>query len=652
MKILTVAAASLNQTPLDWNNNVNNIVTTINEAKASSVQVLCFPELSISGYGCEDAFLSPYLPAQAASSLEIIKDHCSNMVVAVGLPVLFQNSLYNCAALISDKKVAGIVAKQFLAGDGIHYEPRWFKPWPAGEHSTVDLFGEEIPFGDIFFEIDGIKIGFEICEDAWVAKRPGINLAQNGIDIILNPSASHFSFDKHLTREAFVVDGSRAFSSTYIYANLQGNEAGRIVYDGGSMIASAGQMTASGKRFSFKDYNLLIADADIEHSRMHQTQNTNHAITTKSSRIVKAKANFNTTPSVCRKTSYLPKEPMKKEEEFAKAVALGLFDYMRKSRSKGFVLSISGGADSAAVAVLIRIMVDLALKELGIEGFKQKLSYIEFDSPLATDITGKLLTTVYQSTKNSGDITRSAAGAVAREIGAQFLMWDVDELVTNYTKMIESSLQRNLTWERDDIALQNIQARVRAPGVWMMANVNNALLLSTSNRSEAAVGYATMDGDTSGGLSPIAGIDKAYLLTWLKIMEVDGIKETGNFPVLNSITSQQPTAELRPNESKQTDESDLMPYPVLDRIEKMAIRDRKGPVTVYKQLASEMNENKETIKHWVTRFYTLWSRNQWKRERYAPSFHLDDQNLDPKTWCRFPILSGGFKKELKELKDL
>jgi NAD+ synthase (glutamine-hydrolysing) len=160
-----------------------------------------------------------------------------------------------------------------------------------------------------------------------------------------------------------------------------------------------------------------------------------------------------------------------------------------------------------------------------------------------------------------------------------------------------------------------------------------------------------MDGDTSGGLSPIAGIDKAYLLQWLKIIETDGLESIDNFPVLNAITTQQPTAELRPDTSGQTDEGDLMPYSVLDKIEKLAIRDRKGPVNVYRQLLSEKTASETELKQWITRFFTLWSRNQWKRERYAPSFHLDDQNLDPKTWCRFPILSGGFKKELKDLQD-
>ncbi|HEY9153868.1 MAG TPA: NAD(+) synthase, partial [Opitutaceae bacterium] len=212
---------------------------------------------------------------------------------------------------------------------------------------------------------------------------------------------------------------------------------------------------------------------------------------------------------------------------------------------------------------------------------------------------------------------------------------------------------RKLDWKTDDLVLQNIQARVRSPGIWMVANLQNALLLATSNRSEAAVGYATMDGDTSGGLSPVAGIDKAFLRQWLRWVETTGPDGLGPIPALNPVNEQAPTAELRPQESHQTDEDDLMPYLVLDAIEKAAIRDKQTPVEVFQRTLGEFPQHdRARIGIWVDRFFRLWCRNQWKRERYAPSFHLDDENLDPKTWCRFPILSGGYEHELHLLKDV
>jgi NAD+ synthase (glutamine-hydrolysing) len=185
----------------------------------------------------------------------------------------------------------------------------------------------------------------------------------------------------------------------------------------------------------------------------------------------------------------------------------------------------------------------------------------------------------------------------------------------------------------------------------MLTNIRGALLLSTSNRSEAAVGYATMDGDTSGGLAPIAGIDKAYLRRWLRWAETDGPFGIGPLPALQLVNDQQPTAELRPAIAKQTDEDDLMPYELLDQIERAAILQKKSPVEILQLMRVQFPQyTVPQLGVWVERFFRLFCRNQWKRERYAPSFHLDDENLDPKTWCRFPILSGGFERELAELR--
>jgi NAD+ synthase (glutamine-hydrolysing) len=177
----------------------------------------------------------------------------------------------------------------------------------------------------------------------------------------------------------------------------------------------------------------------------------------------------------------------------------------------------------------------------------------------------------------------------------------------------------------------------------MLANIKQSILLTTSNRSEGDVGYATMDGDTSGSLAPLAGIDKPFIIQWLKWAETklgyEGLKWVNNL---------QPTAELRPLERTQTDEKDLMPYNLLLSIERLAIRDRKTPIQVYSTLLNE-NHDQASLKMFVIKFFKMWAANQWKRERIAPSFHVDDFNVDPRSWCRFPILSGNFAAELEAL---
>lgn len=659
MRRIKVGGAALNQTPLAWDENCANIISAIKQAQEQAVTLLCLPELCISGYGCEDAFFAAGTRRRALDSLLNILPHCSDIVVSVGLPIFHEVGLYNVSCLIANKKILGFSCKQFLANEGLHYEPRWFKPWPQGKLSEISIEGENYPFGDLCYDVAGILIGFEICEDAWVANRPGVRLAQSGVDIILNPSASHFAFDKFDTRKNFVKEGSRAFNCAYVYANHLGNESGRAIYDGGTLIANCGKLLAKGQRFSFKDVVLTCAVVDLELAklaRVRTAQNAEEAMPSQVS-VVSFAADGRELAQSSEPQSSKPEVKAGwefsaniKEEEFTRAVSLGLFDYLRKSYSAGFVVSLSGGADSAAVACLVRYCLSLAINELGQQGVRKKLPYI-FDSDAEIRIDGilsKLLTTVYQSSANSGEVTRLAAAAVAAAVKSEHHEISIANIVAEYTSKIEASLAKKLNWKENDLVLQNIQARARGPAVWMYANIKNALLLATSNRSEVAVGYATMDGDTCGSISPIAGIDKAFLRKWLVWAEKLGPDGLGNLPALAAINKQEPTAELRP--TAQTDEADLMPYVVLEYIERAAIRDKKDPAEVVELLKTQFPEaGKVEHLRWVKLFFTLWSKSQWKRERYAPAFHLDDESLDPKTWCRFPILSGSYKKELAEL---
>jgi len=429
------------------------------------------------------------------------------------------------------------------------------------------------------------------------------------------------------------------------------------------MVATAGKLLACGKRLSFKPVLLTPAVINIEATRMARARTGSFVPDVDGDEKDVVEVDFDYPACTLKRNEPIKMEWEKdteiKAEEFTRAVSLGLFDYLRKSWSRGFVVSLSGGCDSSSIVALVRCMLELSIDELGFDGVIERLKFsipgvADGDIPAnVNEITKRLLTTVYQSTRNSGDVTRGAAKELAAAVNATHYEFDVDALVQDYQSIVSGAIGEELTWEKHDIALQNIQARVRSPGVWMLANIKNALLVSTSNRSEAAVGYATMDGDTSGGISPIAGIDKAYLRNWLVWMEQTGPVGGSPIPALKLVNDQQPTAELRPPEDKQTDEGDLMPYEIPDAIECFAIRDKMVPMEVFENLKVDYPKfDPQQLGAWTIRFFRLWCRNQWKRERYAPSFHLDDKNLDPKTWCRFPILSGGFKREIEELEAL
>ena len=644
MTVVTVGAAALNQTPLDWNGNQRNALEAIAAARSRGIGVLVLPELCLSGYGCEDAFLSADMRAECLELVPAVAAATRDMVVVIGVPLEIDGAVYDTAAIFADGALRGFVCKQNLARKGLHYEPRWFDPWPAGVVKEVEVNGQRVPAGDLIFACGPVVIGLEICEDAWTRDRPAPRLMDRGVNLIVNPSASHFAFGKLKKRQQLVRDGCDRDGVGYVYSNLLGNEAGRAIYDAGGIIGLAGDVVVTGRRFGFSSIELAAASLELRpplHSDQARAGDDDHGLVTV--------AMTPLTPVAGGRIEPVPQAswesgPDVKEEEFARAIALGLFDYIRKSRSHGCIVSLSGGADSSAVAALMWLMARFAENDLGPAWGSRLIAGAE------TLTVAEILTCVYQTTENSSDATYDAARTLADALGATWHLFQVQDLVDRYVAIVEAAIGRPLTWQQDDIALQNIQARVRGPGVWMLANIGNALLLSTSNRSEAAVGYATMDGDTCGGLCPIAGIDKAFLLWWLRWIERTGPEGVGPVPGLGPVNQLTPTAELRPAEMAQTDEADLMPYDVLDAIERAAIRDKLGPARVLDRIVETFPEH-DRDQHllWVRRFFRLWSRNQWKRERYAPSLHVDDQNLDPKTWCRFPILSGGFERELAEL---
>lgn len=669
MNNIKIGAASLNQIPLDWNGNFDRICAVIKEAYEQGVTLLLLPELCITGYSCEDAFFIQDVQKKSKKMLfnivEFINAINDDIVVSVGLPYFFDGAIYNVAAIINKLGLIALIPKQNLANDGVHYESRWFKPWESEKLSYITEYGIKIPFGDLLIDFNGVKIGYEVCQDSWVSNRPGINHAQHGVDIILNPSASHFAFGKHDIRERFIKEGSRAFKCAYVYANLLGNEAGSSIFEGDTFIAAGGEVVASGRRLSFKDHILTTAIIDTDYIKTIQSMDGSYRPDVGEYNKVEAKYDLKN-HSYENQYGLCKAEKWCKEEEFVHAESLALFDYLRKSHSKSYILSLSGGADSTACAILIKFMHDFGVEELGLDNFIEK-SGISFSNK--ENLMSDLLTCIYQGTENSSKETLESAETVAKAINATFINWSVDNVINEYKSLVQVGLNVDLTWEADDIALQNIQARARIPALWMIANIKNGLLICTSNRSEAAVGYSTADGDLSGSLLPIGGVSKQFLLHWLwwvqyeyapKLRRRNFKKEVEWIDCLAGVNSLKPSAELRPLSTNQNDEQDLMPYDVLEFIEHKFIVEKKSPTEVFEcvknrysgsiscKICPELNDTPEKklelYRGYVNKFFKLWSRNQWKRHKMSVSFMLDDECLDPKTFCRFPILSVPFEE--------
>lgn len=608
MTSIRLAAAALNQTPLAFAENTARIITVIEQAKKNQVKVLCFPELCISGYDCMDAFYSKDVQNDAWTQLEIIATHTIGIGVALGLPLYHEDHLYNAVAWVAEGKIEGFACKQILANQEVYYEARWFTPWPDNTLAHLLRGQRSYPIGKRLYEYHGVKIAFEICEEAWVLERIGIDMIASGAQIILNPSASHFSLDKLYRRRQLVGTLCQNAPIAYVYANQLGNTAGRLIYDGHLMLC-CDQTLLEGPYLSFEQSTLVWVDYNPSNHQFFET---------------------NCAPSIITPS---------RNEQFAKAVTRGLWDLLKQTKTTGFVISLSGGVDSSACASLVWLMARWATQELGWKSIQEKLYHLQYLQTVKNvqDWIPTLLTVVYQKTDQNGPETENAARALASEMGATVHCVDIQPLFEQYQTMMAPLISTQpLSFETDDLILQNLQARVRSPSVWLIANAKNALLLSTSNRSECAVGYATMDGDTSGCFSPLAGIDKPFLQKWLPWMIEQGL------PSLQTVVDLKPSAELRPLSSQQTDEIDLMPYPVLNAIEGQIRRihclDQQKILSFI--IAKFPEYSTEQLSEWLDRFFLLWKKNQWKRERFAPSFQLDDYSLDPKGDARYPIFWG------------
>ncbi|WJG10874.1 NAD(+) synthase [Aliiglaciecola sp. LCG003] len=687
-----IGTASLRQIPFDFKGNVERVLIAIKKAQDAEVNLLLLPELALTGYGCEDNFtFQEFNQASEVALYKVIERFTTinhsfkhSMLVALGMPLMYPGGqIFNAIAIFSQAGLHGFSCKQFLARSGLHYEPRWFERWERGKVVLHPKF--KVPMGDIVVDADGLRIGFETCEDSWISNRPGRDLYQRNVDVILNPSASHFAVGKYTTREQFVREGSRAFGVVYAYANLSGTENGTSIYDAGCLIASEGQIISKGDRLNVKDVLLNHTLVNISANRVSRIVNS-ESIKNDETNSVTIAINLSQ-QSEALKILKLHKQAQSANDnlpnfwhglhgddlaftEISYAISNGLWDWMIRTRTSGFVVSLSGGADSGLVSTLVYLSQRLALQQLGSKVYSSRIAQCLSSSIpqrhagqdklkwLKQDIMPLLLWCLYQSTENSSQTTLNAAQQVSKEIGARFDHWDIQPLVQKFTNLVNGLYSNNpLSWEKDDITLQNIQARARSPGIWMIANRENKLLIATSNLSESALGYATMDGDTSGVIAAISGISKSTIRKmnlWLEKVGMPIQSDAGFQRVrlneLKWINLQQPTAELRPD--AQTDEEDLMPYEVCDFIMECYLVKQMWPKSILIELLITGYGKKYDVKQlgcFVERWFKLFCRNPWKRYGTRAGFHIEQISLDPKTFHRFPLLNSGFSEPLEQM---
>lgn len=668
-----VAAASLNQTVGDWSGNRRRIAWALGEARSRGARLVVLPELCISGYSLGDRVLRRGTLTRSWRVLQELLPETRGLVAVIGLPVAHRDVVYDACAVVADGRLVGLVPKENLATGDVQYENRWYAAWPARHHETFRTpEGLEVPIGHLVFEAAGLgRFGVEICEDGWMGMRPGSVHALSGAQIVCNPSASWFTLGKHGVRRQMVQQISREDKVVYLYASLLGCDATRLVFDGSVFLAQQGEILAEGRRFLFHESGEVVdrvvdlatvgRDRTEEGSWRQQVQALQGEDPTRRPLVVPIEGAFGTDdppappppywtrghdaapvdPSLdwLHRTGLIRRPPTHRDLPFLElelALAMGLGQYRTKSGIRGFTVALSGGRDSSMVVVLVARAL--------------RYEHPALDDAALKALVHEKLATAYLGTAHSGSATSQAARALAEELGADHVDVPIQEAVDVHLRLGAALTGAPLSWSNPahDVPLQNVQARLRGSLIWMLANVRGFLLLATSNKSEAAVGYATMDGDTSGGLAPLTDVPKSLVSAW-----VAWAAEFHDLGSLRLVVRVPATAELRPPDRAQTDEGDLMPYAILDRILEAFAWRGQDPVDIFRSLWPELaptygGDPRAFAAH-IRKFVRLFCQAQWKRERYAISFRVTAFDLDPKAGFRFPPVQDPFTAELAEL---
>ena len=464
-----------------------------------------------------------------------------------------------------------------------------------------------------------------------------------GAEIVCNPSASPFTPCKNEDRKRLVLGAASSLKSVYAYANLLGCDNSRLVFDGGGLIATPDHLACEGHILSKQYWTLASAIVDlgeVARLRMENTTWRKDAAPGKSEEQIKiidvdtptyTPASMGEYAASLPKSYYVRSTTSKKQDnnpaldELFDALSLGLRDYFEKVGAfERFLVALSGGRDSA-LCLLIAVQAAKMLKE-GRE---------------AKNFTNRINTIYLPNAALSSKATQEAAAALASELGVPFKVVSIKEEAD-----VALAKATEIAGGKDKVApmaKQNLQARVRGAMMLNWANSAGGLLLVTSNLSEAAVGYSTTGGDNQGGYSPIANVPKTVVSQLLEYLA-----KRDNIKSLQKILEIPPSAELAPD---QQDETDLMPYVVLDDLLFMYARKRLSLANCWRMACLRFPEHgPEQLRQWTVDFARRFSASQWKRDQHPVAMKVMELDLDPKTGFRFPVTQS-IQYELDELKD-
>lgn len=664
MRLTTLATCNLNQWALDFDGNLQRIAESIRQAKAAGAKYRLGPELEISGYGCEDAFLEGDTLRHSWECLADLLDSdlTDGILCDLGMPVMHQNVRYNCRVLALNRRILLIRPKMILADDGNYREPRWFAPWrhlrAVEDHALPRrlraITGQEsVPFGDAAIATRDTVLAAESCEELFAVDSPNVYLGLDGVEILANGSGSHHELRK-LHRRIDLIRGATAKGGgIYLYANQQGCDGGRLYFDGCALIAVNGQVVAQGSQFSPRDVEVVTATVDLEAVRSYRGAIGSRQVqASQAPPVPRVVVDFELTDeplSVSREpSSVIEVRYHTPEEEIAFGPACWLWDYLRRSGTNGFFLPLSGGADSSSVAAQVGVMCQIVADEAK-AGNEQVIADARHitgagDDYLPTDaqeLAGRLLFTCYMGTKNSSPDTRARAKALAGQIGASHLDVNIDTIVEAMQKLFVTITGQTPRFKAhggtnaENLALQNIQARLRMVLSYLLAQLllwvngrsGTLLVLATGNVDEALRGYLTKYDCSSADINPIGGISKVDLRRFLHWAAA-----TRGYTALHDVVAAPPSAELEPitADYAQLDEVDMgMTYEELSRFGRLRKVDRCGPLAMFERLRFEWDHlPPEEVAAKVKHFFRSYAINRHKATVLTPAYHAESYSPD------------------------
>ncbi|HEY4611197.1 MAG TPA: NAD+ synthase [Ilumatobacteraceae bacterium] len=554
MASLRIALAQLNPTVGDLDGNVAKIVSTYDRAEAAGCDIVAFTELAITGYPREDLVLKSGFVADNLEALAKVAAHTGRCAAVVGY-VAADRDIYNAAALCADGQVLGTYRKRLLPNYGVFDEARYFTPGMDSDPYELYVIG-------------GVKVGISVCEDVWSPNGPLAEQAAGGAELNININGSPYHFGKAADRERMLATRAADASCALVYVNQVCGQD-ELVFDGGSMVFDAdGNLIARAPQFVEE---LMITDVHIDpvyRKRLLDPRGRRTDVEMPLVHISDAALGRDTAPVAA---TIAPK--LSPEAELYEALVLGTGDYVRKNGFTDVVIGLSGGIDSTLVACI-------AVDALG-----------------ADHVHG-----VSMPSRYSSDGSKTDAVDLAEALGIDFRTIAIEPAFSAYLEMTAESFAGRPA----DLAEENLQSRVRGATLMALSNKFGWMVLTTGNKSEMAVGYFTLYGDSVGGYAVIKDVLKTRVYDLCRYYN----ERAGREVINESIITKPPSAELRPD---QRDDQSLPPYDVLDPILELYVEDDRTAHEII-----ELGHDEALVRR-ITRLVDL---SEYKRRQCPPGVRV------------------------------